>query len=134
MNDETNKAEVALLMVLTTLQKRLATAKEQADKSTPGQVKAYFNGRYHAYQDMTGAVTSIVTEYNKAKLAHEQGTNMPESRCPKCGDWVSNWDGLPVASHDICGYCSHGTQEEKEGRMICSWCGEDCGGIDENDN
>lgn len=31
----------------------------------------------------------------------------PQSLCPKCHEWVDDFDGFGVLAHDKCGYCSH---------------------------
>jgi len=28
-------------------------------------------------------------------------------KCPKCGQWLIDYDGMGVLAHDECGYCSH---------------------------
>lgn len=34
-------------------------------------------------------------------------TDQIETRCPKCGAWLPDCDGLGVLRHEACGYCSH---------------------------
>lgn len=30
-----------------------------------------------------------------------------QSLCPRCGEWVDDFDGFGVLAHAACGYCSH---------------------------
>lgn len=49
------------------------------------------------------------------------GTGTPESQCPKCREWVPDYDGFGVLAHGACGFCSHPSQTGG----ICDVCKED---------
>jgi len=44
---------------------------------------------------------------------------VPESTCPKCGEWVPDYDGFGVLFHPTCGYCQHASVVDG----VCSFCG-----------
>ena len=52
--------------------------------------------------------------------------DMPESQCPKCGVWETDYDGFGVMAHIKpvyprgCGYCSHPSTLDG----YCGICGE----------
>jgi hypothetical protein len=55
----------------------------------------------------------------------EEGEPMPQAECPKCGQWVTDWDGFGVLEHvgpsyaNPCGYCSHPSIDDG----VCGICG-----------
>jgi len=48
---------------------------------------------------------------------------LPMTQCPKCGQWLRDYDGMGVLAHDECGYCSHPSSMGG----ICDFCGEEIG-------
>lgn len=34
-------------------------------------------------------------------------TETPQTKCPKCSQWLDDHDGFGVLAHGKCGYCSH---------------------------
>ena len=43
----------------------------------------------------------------------------PETMCPKCGEWVVDYDGFGVLRHAACGYCQHPSIDGG----VCGLCG-----------
>lgn len=43
-----------------------------------------------------------------------------QSLCPKCGEWVDDWDGFGVLFHEACGYCAHSSVTGG----VCELCGK----------
>jgi hypothetical protein len=47
---------------------------------------------------------------------------MPKTQCPKCREWVDDFDGFGVLIHDECGYCCHPSASKKDGNWKCDHC------------
>ena len=53
-------------------------------------------------------------------------SDMPQMRCPHCGKWETDFDGLGMLAHtksaypDGCGYCTHPSASGG----VCDICGE----------
>lgn len=45
--------------------------------------------------------------------------------CPNCGEWVEDFDGFGVLTHEACGYCSHpASLVNEDGTCTCEVCGQ----------
>ena len=44
---------------------------------------------------------------------------LPSAQCPKCKEWLADYDGMGVLYHDECGYCSHASITDD----VCQFCG-----------
>ncbi len=45
--------------------------------------------------------------------------DMPESQCPKCRLWQTDWDGFGVLKCQHCDYCKHASITDG----VCAFCG-----------
>lgn len=49
---------------------------------------------------------------------------IPQTQCPKCGDWLDDLDGFGVLRHAACGYCAHPSGTVlNDGSEQCDVCG-----------
>lgn len=54
----------------------------------------------------------------------------PEAQCPRCGEWVPDFDGFGVLAHatdaePVRWCCSHPTRDgDGKGNMVCGICGD----------
>lgn len=46
---------------------------------------------------------------------------MLKTQCPKCGEWIEDFDGFGVLRHEKCGYCAHPSRDGG----VCTICGDD---------
>ncbi len=47
-------------------------------------------------------------------------SGMPQSQCPKCKRWQTDWDGFGVLKCEHCDYCEHASITSG----VCEFCGE----------
>lgn len=56
--------------------------------------------------------------------ASELAQQVPKTACPNCGQWVDDFDGFGVLTHEECGYCSHpASLINDDGTLTCEVCG-----------